>query len=136
MRGLIAPHPLLARLPTEHEEQVAFVREFRLRWPDVLIFAIPNGEKRSKAAAGRLKAEGVVAGMPDLCVPEWGLWVEMKRLKGGRLSPEQSQMRAYLREACGATVIVGRGAADAMAQVMGFINDNENSDANQKGLNQ
>lgn len=29
--------------PTEHEEQKAFVRWFRLQYPNTLIFAIPNG---------------------------------------------------------------------------------------------
>ncbi len=108
-------------LPTEHDEQTNFVREFRLRWPDVLIFAIPNGGKRSKAAAAKLRAEGVVAGVPDLCVPAWGLWVEMKRSKGGRLSPDQAGVKRYLETNCGGAVLVCKGAADAMRQVMEFL---------------
>jgi len=47
-------------------------------------FAIPNGDKRSASAASRLKAEGVVGGVPDIFLPVQrasygGLWVEMKR---------------------------------------------------------
>jgi hypothetical protein len=42
--------------------------------------------------AKRLKAEGVVRGIPDLFIPQWNLWVEMKRKTGGRLSPEQKSM--------------------------------------------
>jgi hypothetical protein len=85
----------------------------------VLIFAIPNGEKRSITVAKRLKAEGVVRGIPDLFIPQWNLWVEMKRKTGGRLSPEQKSMISYL-EGVGHKVIVGKGAGDASKQVLEF----------------
>lgn len=106
--------------PTEHAEQVGFVQWFRAQFPRVLIFAIPNGEKRAISVAKRLKAEGVVAGVPDLYVPEWGLWIEMKRKTRGRLSPEQKAMITYL-EAIGQTVIVGRGAGDASKEVLEWL---------------
>jgi len=108
------------RPPSEHEEQAGFVAWFRARWPHVLIFAVPNGDKRALSVAKRLKAEGVVPGVPDLFVPEWRLWVEMKRTKGGRLSQEQKDMIRYL-EGCGYTVIVGLGAADASKKVLEFL---------------
>ena len=52
----------------EHNIQAACVRWFNLQWPEYrgLLFAIPNGGARSKATAGKLKAEGVVAGVADL----------------------------------------------------------------------
>ncbi len=109
-------------IKTEHEEQRELVRWFRQSWPDVLIFAIPNGSYRSKAAAGRLKAEGVVAGIPDLFVPAWHLWVEMKRSKGGALSSDQKPMISYL-ESVGYCVIVGKGADDAKQQISAFFNN-------------
>jgi|TARA_B110000211_G_scaffold57297_1_gene64014 hypothetical protein len=87
----------------------------------VLIFAIPNGEKRAITVAKRLKAEGVVRGIPDLFIPQWNLWVEMKRVSGGRLSPEQKGMIGYL-EGVGHKVIVGKGAADASKQILEFRN--------------
>jgi len=83
----------------------------------VLIFAIPNGEKRAITVAKRLKAEGVVRGIPDLFIPQWNLWVEMKRESGGRLSPDQKSMITYL-ESIGNTVIIGKGAADASKQIL------------------
>ena len=73
---------------SEHSEQVGFVNWFRAKYPHTLIFAIPNGEKRSISVATRLKAEGVTRGIPDLYIPACNLWVEMKRATGGRLSPE------------------------------------------------
>jgi hypothetical protein len=108
------------RIPTEHEEQREVVRWFRQTWPGVRIFAVPNGGVRSKATAGRLKAEGVASGVPDLFVPAWRLWVEMKRVKGGSLSPEQKDWIQYL-ESVGYWVIVGKGADDAKRQISAFF---------------
>ena len=103
--------------PSEHDEQVGFINWFRVKYPQVLIFAIPNGEKRAITVAKRLKAEGVVRGIPDLFIPQWTLWVEMKRISGGRLSPEQKAMIQYL-EGIGQKVIVAKGAADASKQIL------------------
>jgi len=103
--------------PSEHDEQVGFVNWFRTRFPKVLIFAIPNGGKRSIGAGKKFKAEGVVAGVPDLFIPAWDVWVEMKRKTGGRLSPDQKEMIKYL-ESEGYKVIVGKGATDASRQIM------------------
>lgn len=108
------------RIPTEHAEQCALVRWFRQTWPGVLIHAIPNGGVRNKATASRLKAEGVVSGIPDLFIPAWRLWIEMKRVKGGRLSPEQSAIIKQL-ESVGYWVIVGKGAEDAKRQISAFL---------------
>lgn len=108
------------KFPSEHEEQVGFVQWFRGKFPGELIYAIPNGGKRSMSVGKELKAEGVVPGVPDLHVPAWRLWIEMKRAKGGKLSDEQIAMHAYL-ESIGHTVIIGRGATDASARVLGFV---------------
>ena len=54
-------------------------------------FHCPNGGLRGKAEAGRLKKQGVLAGIPDVGVPLPGgqiLWIEVKK-PGGRLSPER-----------------------------------------------
>lgn len=110
---------VLNAAPSEHAEQVTFVQWFRRQHPGVRIFAIPNGGARSDVVGGKLKAEGVSKGVPDLYVPEWGLWIEMKRTKGGALSPEQKDWIAYLK-GIGHTVIVGRGAEDAIANVKAF----------------
>lgn len=82
---------------TEHEHQVAVFRWAaynKKRLPELgLLHAIPNGGKRHIITAMKLKAEGVQAGVPDLCLPvpkgiHAGLYIEMKANKG-RLSPEQ-----------------------------------------------
>jgi hypothetical protein len=68
-----------------------------------LLYAIPNGGLRSRATAGKLKAEGVKAGVPDICLPvpsrgHHGLYLELKRLDGGRASKLQVQWVESLRD--------------------------------------
>ena len=103
-------------LPSEHLEQVRLVAWFRKTYPDTRIFAIPNGGLRSASQGAALKASGTVAGVPDLFIPAWGMWVEMKRSKGGTLSPEQKDWIAYLDD-CGYQCIVGKGFEDAKRQI-------------------
>jgi hypothetical protein len=108
------------RIPTEHEEQRELVRWFRQTYKGVRIFAIPNGGARSPATAGRLKAEGVSSGVPDLCIPAWKLWVEMKRTKGGSVSAEQKDWIKYLEDV-GYCVKVCKGAEAAKKQIQAFV---------------
>jgi len=75
---------------TEHDLQKSIVNYVRLIERDVMIFAIPNGGQRHVAVARKLKAEGVVAGVPDLCLIYKGIvaFVEVKTEKG-RMSESQ-----------------------------------------------
>ena len=105
---------------TEHEEQRDFVQWFRQQHSKVKIFAIPNGGARSSSQGAKLKAEGVSRGVPDLCIPEWHLWVEMKREKGGVVSSEQQEWIDYL-SAIGYVCAVCNGFEDAKKMVTEFI---------------
>ena len=69
----------------EHNLQVACVKWFDLQHRPIkhLFWATPNGGKRNKIEAERLKMEGVRAGVPDLFLAlpakEWsGLFIELK----------------------------------------------------------
>lgn len=58
-----------------------------------LMYHIPNGGKRNITTAKRLKAEGVKAGVPDICLPVargyyHGLYIE---LKAGRNKTTENQ---------------------------------------------
>ena len=107
VRPVDSDNPVL-KVPSEHQEQVLLIQWFRRTYIDVRIFAIPNGESRSKSAGARLKAEGVSAGVPDLFIPAWNVWIEMKRSKGGRTSDKQKDWLAYL-ETVGHEVYVCAG---------------------------
>lgn len=113
------------RIPTEHAEQAEVVKWFRRKYAPVRIFSIPNGGHRSKATAAKLKAEGVSPGVPDLFIPYYKLWIEMKRVKGGKISPEQRDWQRYLVEECGHTWMVCHGAEDAKAQIDAFMDNRE-----------
>jgi hypothetical protein len=69
----------------EQQAVVAFCNYQKWRLPDAdRIYHIPNGGKRSKTEALRLKAEGVKPGVSDLCLPVpmngyHGMYIEMKR---------------------------------------------------------
>jgi hypothetical protein len=72
---------------TEFEEQCALVEWARLherKYPGLeLLFHVPNGGLRDKATAGKLKAMGTRAGVPDLILPIArrgfnGLFLELK----------------------------------------------------------
>ena len=107
------------KTPTEHVEQAQFVAWFKSTYPNLMIFAIPNGEYRAMTVAKRLKAEGVMPGVPDLLVlmpKARAVFVEMKRQKGGVLSASQKEVIAKI-ESLGFEVLVCKGALDAKNQI-------------------
>lgn len=118
MPAMDGPASVLAR--SEHVEQREFVRWFRQTHPTVRILAIPNGSQRSRTTGAKLKAEGVVAGVPDLLVPAWSLWIEMKRADGGATSAVQKDWHRYL-ESIGHKVLVCAGFLQAKSDVEKFF---------------
>ena len=68
-----------------------------------LMYHIPNEGKRSVAMGARLKAEGLKAGVPDVCLPTAhggyiGLYIEMK-VKPNKPTELQKQWLRDLRKA-------------------------------------
>ena len=101
---------------SEEMEQRGFITWFRLKFPGVLIFYINNGAMHV-ATGKRLKQLGSVAGIPDLYVPRWNTWIEMKTKDGGIVSEDQKRIHRYL-EGIGHKVIVGNGAEDASRKIL------------------
>lgn len=113
----------------EHNEAAMLMRAVRgaeHQWPELsLLHAIPNGGHRGKAPAGKLKAEGVRPGVPDYHLPVArggyiGLWIELKRTKGGRTSPEQRAWIAAL-QAHGHRAVVCCGWEQAWAEIRDYL---------------
>jgi len=115
---------------TEHDHQVRFVDWCRYDAPDHLrlrssqIYAIPNGGHRKPAVAAKLKAEGVVAGIPDLHLPiaagrEHGLYIEMKR-PGERPTAAQLIRMGQLRQN-GYRAVVAEGWRAAVAILTDYL---------------
>lgn len=105
---------------SEHLEQVKLVSWMRREYPQYKLYAVANGGKRSKAEAGRLKAEGVLKGVSDLHVPALNLWIEMKLDASKKPSKEQLEWGEYV-ESIGHKFIVGFGFEDAQKKIKEFI---------------
>nr|WP_314558446.1 VRR-NUC domain-containing protein [uncultured Capnocytophaga sp.] len=82
----------------KHQEstlQAACVRWFRYQYPELIIYAVPNGGSRNMREAQRLKSEGVLAGVADLVamLPNGkSLYIEMK-IKGNRQTVSQKDFQ-------------------------------------------
>ena len=92
-----------------------------------LLYAIPNGGKRAIKTAIALKAQGVKSGVPDMCLPvargEYhGLYIELKRQRGGTVSDNQKEWitaltgQGYKAEVC-------RGAEEAIKVIKEYLNN-------------
>ena len=95
------------QIPTEAQEQTTLFQWAAMmagKWPELkLCYHIPNGGSRNPIEARHLKEQGVKAGIPDIFLPcargGWhGLYIEMKRRKGCRVSVEQKKMILALRD--------------------------------------
>ena len=133
-RGAVKPP-----VPTEDAEQDALFRMAALhvgKYPELaLLFAIPNGSYKSPAARRLFKATGLRSGVPDLMLPVMrpvralagadydlyaGLWIELKRTKGGVVSAEQKQWIADLNEQ-GYLAVVCVGWKAAWAEILEYL---------------
>lgn len=89
-----------AKAPLEDQEQLALCNWLRMK--GIRFHHSPNGGHRHKATAGKLKAQGVSAGFPDLIIfPTRGqsvLFIELKRQRGGVVSDSQQEWLDYLNE--------------------------------------
>ena len=114
---------------TESEEQKALFQWATLasgkHYELSLMFSIPNGSHKSIATAMRFKSEGLKAGVPDIFLPVarrgfHGLFVELKRVQGGKLSTEQGRWRAAIL--CeGYQSIVCKGWLEASEKIMEYL---------------
>lgn len=116
-------------VPTEDEEQRRLFQWARMmsgRYPELtLMFHIPNGGSRRRVEAAILKGMGVKSGVPDIFPPagklgKHGLFIEMKRRKGGSLSEEQHVWLCALATQ-GYAVCVCKGYDEAIEQIKAYL---------------
>lgn len=116
-------------VPLEHQEQrwlfewtaTQLVSHPELRW----LVAIPNGGKRPKGEAGKMKAEGVKSGYPDVLLdlargPYHGFRLEVKRRKFGAVSPDQRAWGKQLMEQ-GYWYQIAYGWEEARDQLLAYL---------------
>ena len=118
-------------LPTEHQEQVKVVQYCDIK--KIPVFATPNGAHLSGGIKNRamqmnsLKSEGLRAGVPDLFIPlakhnYHGLFIEMKRQKGGVVSKDQKAWIEKLN-GLGYKAVVCKGATIAIEEIEHYMKE-------------
>ncbi len=117
-------------ITSERADQEALVEWFKMRYPELILAAIPNGLARPNSAAQGIKG-GLKPGMPDLmlCHPSHGyaaLFIELKRravfdIKQGVLSREQEDVLRYLNDH-GYLAIVCYGWSEAAEAIERYLN--------------
>lgn len=116
-------------VPSEAQEQTWLFHWAELakgKFPELaLMYHIPNGGSRNKLEAAHLQAQGVKPGVPDVCLPVarsgfHGLYVEMKRLRGGKVSENQRTWISMLREQ-GYQAAVCKGWEDAAELIKSYL---------------
>lgn len=97
-----------------------------LKYPALrLMFHIPNGGSRNLIEARNLKKQGVKAGVPDIFLPVarggfHGLFIEMKRSDGGRVSDAQKDYIQKLRMQ-GYQAAVANGYDSAVSIIKAYL---------------
>ena len=115
----------MLRIPTEHDEQVTVIQYCDVK--KITVFAVPNGAHLSGGIKSRarqmnsLKAEGLRSGILDLMIPiasngYHGMFIEMKRQEGGKVSEEQKAWIKLLNEN-GYRAVVCKGAKAAISEI-------------------
>ena len=94
-------------IPTEAQEQTALFQWAAMmegRFPELrLLYHCPNGGSRNAREAHNLRLQGVKPGIPDIFLPcargqYHGLYIELKRIKGWKISSAQVEVMDALAE--------------------------------------
>ena len=113
---------------SEHAEQVALIKWAQLmarQYPELdCIYANPNAGKRSIGAARYMIAEGMRAGVPDICLPVprngyGALYIELKYGKG-KASEKQLEWIDRLNRH-GNLAVVCTGWDAARLQILSYL---------------
>lgn len=111
-RGEKLPKPRKHSTNEEHKIQCAQIRYIRAMHPELerVLFAVPNGQKRTKSQTAWLHEEGMVNGVSDIILLKPNkfypyLCIENKTPKG-KQSPEQKLFQQAVESQGGKYVIV------------------------------
>lgn len=122
---------VVRRRPVDFEgrEQQMLVRwmELQHRAAYAVTWHTPNGGARDKATAGKLKAQGVKAGVPDLQLAVarggfFGLFIEFKATPPNDAAVSETQKTMLSRlQGEGYRAVVCRGINEAMAEISAYL---------------
>lgn len=118
--------------PTESQDQRTLFNWIRLQ-PEIkyIAYAIPNGavlagnNVRRARQMSVLKSTGLLPGCPDIAIPlprggYSGLFIELKRRKGGKVSVNQKNCLEALTQA-GNKAVVCRGCDEAIKAIEDYL---------------
>lgn len=103
------------KVPLESWEQTEIFKwrdEKKHKWPELaLLHSSGNGLRITPGQAVKAKNQGMTKGVPDIFLPVsknnyHGLFIELKRIKGSKVSPEQKifiaalENQGYKAEVC------------------------------------
>jgi hypothetical protein len=118
-------------VPTEDEEQIAlfdWANRNLSKYPDLeWLYHNRNGGKLSGREAAKFQRMGVKAGVPDITLPvpvgpHHGLYIEMKRTQGGRVTVDQKKWLIRLK-ANGYKTATCRGWIEAKGVIEAYLNE-------------
>lgn len=124
------------KTPLESEEQekiFSWANKNKSKYPELaLLHSSLNGVKLSPGAAVKAKKQGMVKGVPDIFLPitkvegEFcaGLFIELKRISGSKISTEQKAFIECLRFQ-GFQCNVCYGADEAIEAIKDYLNIKE-----------
>lgn len=115
--------------PTEYEEQAYLFRLAQMyahKYPELRrLNGSLNGVRLTIGQAVKCKKLGMRKGYPDINLPvkrgEYsGLYIELKRVKGGQISKEQQEWREFLLSQ-GYAHYFCKGADEAWKVILGYL---------------
>ena len=104
-KKIAIPIAIHIAIPTEYAEQVDIFQRAQLyakQYPELkFLNGSLNGVRLTIGQAVKAKKAGMRKGYPDIQMPVKrdkysGLYIELKRIKGGRIEPEQRDWREFL----------------------------------------
>lgn len=125
-------------IPTEAQEQTALFQwaaAMQGRIQELaLLHSVPNGGSRHTIEAVHLKEQGVKPGIPDIFLPvarggHHGLYIEMKRRKGWKISAAQVEVMDALA-AQGFAVEICFGWEQARDVIMEYMKEGKTGGSN------
>ena len=112
---------------SEANQQEIVIKYLRLAYPDALYCASAGGMWTSDSQRIKMARTGYVKGFPDLFIYEprgeyHGLAIEMKKVKGSKIEPEQVQWQEQLRNRGYASYIC-KGNEEAIKVIDEYFNE-------------
>jgi hypothetical protein len=120
---------------TEAQEQkiiFRWIRSNQVEFPVLqLAYSTLNGVRLAPKLRKDMKEQGMRPGVPDIVLPaanntHHGLYIELKREKGGAISAEQKHFMAMLK-AEGYLCVVCKGHKEAIKTILDFISKRSNN---------